>query len=418
MKQKGLFLVLTVLLAFTSCTEQPAVSLELYYYKQEIADEMPGFVELFEAANPGITVELLIVPNDENKTLNTRAAAGDLPDIVQLQSYAAVQEFASKGYLLDLSDEPIMDSVIESAMPAVSLEGKQYALPMDFAGIGIIYNKAIFDQYGLNAPTTYSELEEVALTLQENGVTPFAGLLKENWSIGHFITLVHTSLIGAQGGNEAILSFIDQMNAGETSYGDVVDFDRVVSIIDFYQDNMDAEALEMNWDEQQAAFANETAAMMVQGLWSYGAAIGTNPDLDVGFVPFPVTDNAADTKFYADVDSTFAISAQSTPEEQAAAKTFLSWLKTDEAVDYWTGTIKLTSSFKGASTESMDGVFQDLMNSVNAKGSYPWAFSMYPNPTWESATKGASHAYVQGSKTADEIISDIDSSWAAEIASR
>jgi hypothetical protein len=33
---------------------------------------------------------------------------------------------------------------------------------MDFAGIGIIYNKAIFDQYGLKAPTTYSELEEVA----------------------------------------------------------------------------------------------------------------------------------------------------------------------------------------------------------------------------------------------------------------
>jgi ABC-type glycerol-3-phosphate transport system substrate-binding protein len=79
------------------------VNLELYYYKQEIADEMPGFVELFEEANPGITVDLLIVPNDENKTLNTRAAAGDLPDIVQLQSYAAVKEFAGKGLSLDLS---------------------------------------------------------------------------------------------------------------------------------------------------------------------------------------------------------------------------------------------------------------------------------------------------------------------------
>jgi hypothetical protein len=66
----------------------------------------------------------------------------------------------------------------------------------------------------------------------------------------------------------------------------------------------------------------------------------------------------------------------------------------------------------------MDGVFQELMASVNAKGSYPWAFSMYPNPTWESATKGASHAYVQGSKNKAEIISDIDSSWAAEIAAQ
>jgi ABC-type glycerol-3-phosphate transport system substrate-binding protein len=94
-------------------------------------------------------------------------------------------------------------------------------------------------------------------------------------------------MIGAQGGNEAILSFIDNMNAGETvSYGDAVDFDEVLSIIDFYKDNMGAEALEMNWDEQQAAFATETAAMMVQGLWSYGAAIGTNPDLDCGIRSF------------------------------------------------------------------------------------------------------------------------------------
>jgi raffinose/stachyose/melibiose transport system substrate-binding protein len=374
------------------------VNLELYYYKQEIADEMPGFVKLFEEANPGITVDLLIVPNDENKTLNTRAAASDLPDIIQLQSYASVQEFAGKGYLLDLSNEPIMSSVIDGAKPAVTLDGKQYAVPMDFAGIGIIYNKSIFDKYGLNPPTTYSELEEVVLTLQENEVTPFSGLLKENWSIGHFITLVHTSMLGAKGGNAAILKFIDDMNAGTVSYGDAVDFDEVLSIIDFYKDNMGAKALEMNWDEQQAAFANETAAMMVQGLWSYGAAIGTNPDLDCGFVPFPVTDNPSNTKFYADVDSTFAISTQSSPEKQAAAKIFLEWLKSEEAVEYWTETIKLTSTFKGASMDGMDSVFQELMASVNAVGSYPWAFSMYPNPTWESAVKGASHAYVQGSK--------------------
>ena len=58
--------------------------------------------------------------------------------------------------------------------------------------------------------------------------------------------------------------------------------------------------------------------MMVQGLWSYQAAIGTNPKLECGFIPFPVTSRAADAKFYADVDSTIAVSAQSTPEKKAA----------------------------------------------------------------------------------------------------
>ena len=92
------------------------------------------------------------------------------------------------------------------------------------------------------------------------------------------------------------------MNAGKTSYG-VVDTDQLFSVIDFYRANMDKNAEEWNWNEQQAAFAEGKAAMMVQGLWSYGAAIGTYPKLNCGFVPFPVFNDAKMNKFYADVDS-------------------------------------------------------------------------------------------------------------------
>ena len=191
-----------------------------------------------------------------------------------MQSYSRVFEYAQKGYLLDLSKEPVLAKVIDSAKPAVTWNGKQWALPMDFAGIGIIYNKDIFAQYNLKAPTTYRELERVVKTLKDNGVTPFAGLLKENWSIGHFITLVQTNLLAEK--NIPVAKFIADMDAGKTSYG-VVDTKKLFSIIDFYRANMDDNAEEMSWNEQQAAFAGGKSAMMVQGLWSYGAAIGTNP---------------------------------------------------------------------------------------------------------------------------------------------
>ena len=117
------------------------------------------------------------------------------------------------------------------------------------------------------------------------------------------------------------------MNAGKTSYG-VVDTKKLFSIIDFYRANMDSNAEEMSWDQQQAAFAGGKSAMMVQGLWSYGAAIGTNPKLDCGFIPFPVFNDARMNKFYADVDSTFGLSSQASAEKQAAGKKFLEWLAT------------------------------------------------------------------------------------------
>ena len=404
MRRLLVFLVLAVLLAGAVSAQK----LELYYYKQENQEGLKKLVDVFVKENPGITIDLLIIPNDADATMAARAASGKLSDILQMQSYSRVFEYAQKGYVLDLSKQPVLGKVIDSAKPAVTLQGKQWALPMDFAGIGIIYNKAIFAKHGLKAPATYRDLERVVKTLKDNGVTPFAGLLKENWSIGHFITLVHTNLLAEK--KIGVDKFIADMGAGKASYG-VVDTKRLFSIIDFYRANMDANAEEMSWNEQQAAFAGGKSAMMVQGLWSYGAAIGTNPDLDCGFVPFPVFNDAKMNKFYADVDSCFGISAQAPADKQAAAKKFLAWLSTPQAVKIWTTDYKLTLSFKGADLSALKAPFVELMSTVGKVGAYPWAFSMYPTAVFEDAVKNGAQAYVFKKKSAEAVIADIDRQW-------
>jgi raffinose/stachyose/melibiose transport system substrate-binding protein len=404
MRRLLVFLVLAVLLAGALSAQK----LELYYYKQENQEGLKKLVDVFVKENPGITIDLLIIPNDADATMAARAASGKLSDILQMQSYSRVFEYAQKGYVLDLSKQPVLGKVIDSAKPAVTLQGKQWALPMDFAGIGIIYNKAIFAKYGLKAPATYRDLERVVKTLKDNGVTPFAGLLKENWSIGHFITLVHTNLLAEK--KIGVDKFIADMGEGKASYG-VVDTKRLFSIIDFYRANMDANAEEMSWNEQQAAFAGGKSAMMVQGLWSYGAAIGTNPDLDCGFVPFPVFNDAKMNKFYADVDSCFGISAQAPADKQAAAKKFLAWLSTPQAVKIWTTDYKLTLSFKGADLSALRAPFVELMSAVGKSGAYPWAFSMYPTAVFEDAVKNGAQAYVFKKKNAEAVIADIDRQW-------
>jgi len=401
------FLVL-VILAVCMAGSLSAQSLEMYYYKQEIQAGLKTLTDAFTKANPGITISLLIVPNDADATMAARAASGTLSEILQMQSYSRVFEYAQKGYVVDLSRQPVMSKVIDSAKAAVTWNGKQWALPMDFAGIGIIYNKQIFAQHKLQPPTTYRELERVVKTLKDNDVTPFAGLLKENWSIGHFITLVQTSLLAEKG--ISVKKFVADMDAGKTSYG-VVDTKKLFSIIDFYRANMDDNAEEMSWDQQQAAFAGGKSAMMVQGLWSYGAAIGTNPKLDCGFIPFPVYNDAKLNKFYADVDSTFGLSSQASAEKQTAGKKFLEWLATPAAIRIWTTECKLTSDFKGADMSALQAPFGQLMSTVAKNGAYPWAFSMYPTAAFEDAAKNGAQAYVFKKKTAEEVIADIDRIW-------
>jgi raffinose/stachyose/melibiose transport system substrate-binding protein len=404
MKRVLALLALAVLLA----SALPAQKLELYYYKQENQEGLKKLVDAFVRDNPGISIDLLIIPNDADATMAARAASGKLSDILQMQSYSRVFEYAQKGYVLDLSKEPVLAKVIDSAKPAVTWRGRQWALPMDFAGIGIIYNQSTFAESALEAPTTYHELERTVNILKDDGTTPFAGLLKENWSIGHFITLVHTNLLAEK--KIPVAKFIADMDAGKTSYG-VVDTKKLFSIIDFYRANMDENAEEMGWNEQQASFANGQSAMMVQGLWSYVAAIGTNPDLDCGFVPFPVFNDPKMVKFYADVDSCFGISAQSSPDKQAAAKKFLAWLSTPKAEKIWTTDYKLTLSFKGADLSALKPPFVQLMSTVGKNGAYPWAFSMYPTAVFEDAVKNGAQAYVFKKKTAEQVIADIDRQW-------
>ena len=200
------------------------------------------------------------------------------------------------------------------------------------------------------------------------------------------------------------------MNNGEASYGDV-DTSKLFSILDFYRDNMNDNAAEMGGGEQQQSFAKGESAMMVQGLWAYVDALKLNPSLNAGFIPFPVYNDASMNKLYADVDSTFGISAQSSPEKQEAAKKFLSFLASDKGSKLWVSEYKLTNSFKGGDFSSLGVPYDDLMKSVAAKGANPWAFSQYPTQVFEDACKNGAQQYMMKTRSAEDVISAVDQMW-------
>src|SRR4030042_3009142 len=113
MKRVLAFLVLAVLLV----SALPAQKLELYYYKQENQEGLKKLVDVFVRENPGISIDLLIIPNDADATMAARAASGKLSEILQMQSYSQVFEYAQKGYVLDLSKGLVLAQVIDSAKP-------------------------------------------------------------------------------------------------------------------------------------------------------------------------------------------------------------------------------------------------------------------------------------------------------------
>ena len=114
-----LMVVLVLVMAGSALIAAP-LKLELFYYKQEIRDALRDMADEFTKENPDITIDLTVVPNEGITVLRTRLASGQAPDIIQLQSYSQVFEFAAAGYLMDLTGTPIINKVVDSAMNAVT----------------------------------------------------------------------------------------------------------------------------------------------------------------------------------------------------------------------------------------------------------------------------------------------------------
>ncbi len=422
---KALFTMSTVaLLGFgVAACSKPApktITLRLSLYKQEIAKQFKDLTDAFTAANPGIIINTEITPNDGGAAQAAAAAAGKLPDIIQSPAYAADFQMAKQGYAVDLTNLPVLKDVNPDLLDGVTYQGKIIALPTDVGTLGILYNKAIFAKYNLQVPTTYLELQKVAETLKKNKIIPFAGLLKENWSIGHFMELLHGSMLGAKGydglkGSAAIAKFAQDMNDGKADWGKVVDLKEMFRIMDWYHSNMSKNALNNAWNEEVAEFASGKAAMVVQGQWFINPTIAAekaaNTNFDIGFFPFTWSNVASENKFFSSPDSTFVLSTQSSPEKQAAAEKFLNFLATPEAIKIWTGEFKLVPAFKDADLSAMPPAFGDIAASESKLGSYSWEFSLAPDPTWENAMKNGALGYVLGKMTPVQVADSINKSW-------
>jgi raffinose/stachyose/melibiose transport system substrate-binding protein len=353
---------------------------------------------------PNITIETETIPNDAQTVLKTRLLGGEAPDIMMLQSYSTIFEYAKEGFLLDLSNETFMNNVVNAAKKSVTYEDKLYALPLDMAGIGVVYNKDLFAKLGLEIPKTYSELKNVCKVVSDNGYTPFALSIRESWPLGHFISMAHTASIG-----DKLDTWLTEMNAGTGTFASE-EMDKMFEIFDFFKANGGDKAMEMDYNSSLNNFASGSYAMMVQGLWAYGAAMKLNPTLNAGFFPFPFSDDPAKTKLYVDTDSTLAISATAPKENQEAAKLFFDFLTSEEGVQLVVEKFKLLPTVKNADVSGMQVPFQDLVRYVGEGKTMPWAFCMWPSTVFENSKNGLQE-YFSAQKTKDELLQYLDDEW-------
>jgi multiple sugar transport system substrate-binding protein len=121
-------------------------------------------------------VELTVFPVDEYlPRVGTAAGAGELPDIVSLD-VVFVPQFTTAGALQDITDRidalPFAGSLAQSHIDVGTLEGDKYVVPHTMDLSVLFYNRALYEEAGLDPeapPTTLQEFADHARAVRELG---------------------------------------------------------------------------------------------------------------------------------------------------------------------------------------------------------------------------------------------------------
>src|ERR1700683_1788481 len=141
----------------------------------------------FEKANPGVKVDLGTAENVNGpyKTMLQQTVDASSADIVtnvtQLQplplkvtstNVTYWQTYTMHGVFAPLNGQPFLKDYKSGALAAETYQGKTYGVVSGEYQEGVFYNKKIFAQYHLSAPTTYTQFLTLLNTLKSHGVTP------------------------------------------------------------------------------------------------------------------------------------------------------------------------------------------------------------------------------------------------------
>lgn len=124
-----------------------------------------NFVDKFEAENPGIKLNLEVVSwNDVYTVADTRIADGAL-DILNIDVFA---NYANEGLLEPVSQycpEDLYEDFFPSFIANSVIDDTVWAVPDLASARALWYNVDMFDEMGIEPPTTWAELEDVSQTI-------------------------------------------------------------------------------------------------------------------------------------------------------------------------------------------------------------------------------------------------------------
>ena len=381
---------------------------------QKIADEW--------TEQSGVKVDINVISWVEYWTLlEAGATGGELPDVFWMHINEA-QKYMEGDVLLNLdsyiaADEKTdLSNYYEGIVDIYKCNGSQYALPKDHDTIALLYNKTIFDKYGVDYPTddwTWDDYAAAAAKITEAGKAD-----------GVYGTAMNTN-----DGQDGWYNFIYDWGGyllSEDKKSSGLDDPNTLAAMTWLADNlmpsMPAQSLMADTDPD-VMFMSGIIGMMLQGSWMVNTFYTAEYHDDYAWAEIPYYDangnGQADEGERCSLYNGLGWAAAANTSDPQAAYDLISWFCSEEGQKKQSEYGVTMSGFKGAS-DAFPSAFEGMDISAFLKVEENGTLIQHPasryTTRWEGEFTTEFVAAWQDPSTMEQVCRDMAASMNAILA--
>lgn len=262
-------------------------------------------------------------------SLRTQILGGNPPDVWRIWGGQIGAPFAESGQAKDLSeyyDEfGWHDMLSEAAVDDMSFEGVPYGAPFRAAALGAWYNRELFEQAGVEEPTTYEELEEMNRQLVDAGITPLGTAGQYGWHIMRLFEYLLEVTAGPE--------LHDQLLAGEASWEDPAVVEAFELFVRWQEEGWIPEgALGLDPSDVEPRYVQGGNAYTIAGQWTENNHISAAGADSEDFGTFVLPTGHEPERFSGFIEGFMIAEASPNPDEAAQLIDFLLRPETQRAI--------------------------------------------------------------------------------------
>lgn len=232
-----------------------------------------GIIEDYEEENPNITIEVEWMGREVLSDVRNAIQSDSAPDITD-QSGAEVSGTLIKSDMAEPmenirdkeipnEDTPLPEIYEDDVLDFYEEDGTIYYVPYEIITSGFHYNETLFEEKGIEPPTTWDEFIEVGETFKEEGMAPLA----QDGNIDFYNAYYFYWFVERMLGNGALLEAA-QDESGESwstqpEFLEAAEKVQELADSDFFEEGYEGS----QYPAAQTAWAKGDSAMILNGSW-------------------------------------------------------------------------------------------------------------------------------------------------------